>query len=178
MSDAPSIRSAYVSHGVREYYQSNGDAYQNPHEPMVRAAVTDAAGVWSLDLSDVLDLACGSGEVTQALGELGVGRVSGIDPYTAAAYERRTGKLAEPFSFEQIAAGVLNGRHYSLVVCSFALHLAALSRLPMICYQLAEISPALLIVTPHKRPEILPGWGWRLVGERRVQRVRTRYYQN
>ena len=75
-----------------------------------------------------------------------------------------------------MAAGGLEGRAYSLIVCSFALHLLALSRLPRLAYQLSRLAPALLVLTPHKRPELRPDWGWQLSGELRVARVRARLY--
>jgi hypothetical protein len=124
----------------------------------------------------VLDLAAGSGEVTLALRELGAARVDGVDPFTFGAYLSRTGQPAERLTFEDVAAGALAGRHYSLVVCSFALHLLEPSRLPAVCQQLSMVSDALLVLTPHKRPVIRREWGWDLVGEVVVERVRARMY--
>lgn len=131
---------------------------------------------WSPDLTHVLDLAAGSGEATLALRELGARQIDGIDPYTADAYSARTGASPERFSFEDVAVGALAGRSYSLVVCSFALHLCEPSRLPKVAQQLSLIGDALLILTPHKRPVIQPGWGWQLKGEMVVERVRARVY--
>ena len=72
------------------------------------------------------------------------------------------------------------GRCYSLVVCSFAMHLLADSRLAGFCLALKEVAGQLLILTPHKRPVIEEGWGWRLVEERRYEvgemRCRGRVY--
>ena len=107
----------------------------------------------------------GSGEVTLLLRERGAARIDGIDPYTAEAYRRRTGQEAQPLTFANIAAGALAGRRYSLIVCSFALHLCEQSRLPRLMMELRTISDALLILTPHKRPEIREEWGWELFGE-------------
>jgi len=87
---------------------------------------------WQPDLSHVLDLAAGSGEVTLLLRERGVSRVDGIDPYTAEAYRQRTNQEAEPLTFADIAAGSLAGRRYSLIVCSFALHLLRKIKAPAI----------------------------------------------
>lgn len=176
-----SIRSAYEKEGVHAYYAESGAAYRNPHEAAVRAALSAALGHWpALDLAHVLDLACGSGEITLALREMcpapGVLQVDGIDPYTGEAYRERTGQPAEACSFEQIAAGALAGRQYSLIVCSYALHLAPVSRLPLLAYQLARMAPALLVLSPHKRPQLRPEWGWRLEGELYVERVRVRWY--
>jgi SAM-dependent methyltransferase len=172
---APSIRGGYAEYGVRAFYAQHGTDYRNPHEAVIREVLPLAVGRWQLALSDVLDLACGSGEVTLALRERGAARVAGIDPYTGAAYQARTGQAAEPYSFEQIAAGALEGRRYSLIVCSFALHLAADSWLPALCLRLSEISPALLVLTPHKRPQLRAGWGWQVPAEEFLhKRVRAR----
>ena len=171
-----SIRGAYEEFGAEEYYRRFGADYRNPHETAVRAVIQESVKRNSLDLRHVLDLACGSGEATRALLEVGAKDIDGADPYTAAAYSAATGIPAEELSFEDVAAGALAGRHYSLTVCSFALHLADVSRLPLLAWQLAQVSDALLIVTPHKRPDLRPEWGWRLVDEFVRDRVRARVY--
>jgi 2-polyprenyl-3-methyl-5-hydroxy-6-metoxy-1,4-benzoquinol methylase len=172
-----SIRDQYLRYGARGYYEQFGAQYHNPHELAVRRAIHAAAAGWSLDLTRVLDLACGSGEVTLALRELGATNIQGLDPFTGAAYQARTGQLAEGLSFEAIAGGALDGRRYSLVVCSYALHLLTPSRLPRLAYQLSRIADALLVLTPHKRPHLRPEWGWELTGEMVVERVRARCYR-
>lgn len=178
-SPADSIRAAYETHGVRAYYEGFGATYRNPHEAAIRTALRKAIAEWHLDLTGtVLDLACGSGEVTLLLRELGSAHVQGIDPYTSAAYLERTGQPAERYTFEDIAAGALLGRRYGLIVCSFALHLVDESRLPLLAYQLAALSDTLLILTPHKRPHLKPEWGWQLNGEFVETRVRARWYQH
>lgn len=172
------IRSEYETHGVRGYYEQHGAQYRNPHEQAVARALAAAVRAWRLDLSRVLDLACGSGEATLTLQALGAGAVAGVDPYTGRAYQDRTGQVAEPFSFEAVALGALAGRSYSLIVCSYALHLLQPSRLPRLAYMLSQLAPALLVLTPHKRPVLRAEWGWALVGEMVVERVRVRYYQS
>ena len=183
-----SIRKEYERYGAEQYYRRFGARYRNPHEAAVRLAIHSAATAWGLDLSHVLDLACGSGEVTLALREeigwqdqpawreRGTAVIEGVDPYTGTAYGARTGQVAEALSFEAIAGGALDGRRYSLIVCSYALHLLAPSRLPRLAYQLSRISGVLLVLTPHKRPDLRPEWGWRLTGEMIVERVRVRRY--
>ena len=173
-----SIRSEYERHGVRAFYEGSGGRYRNPHEPVLRRVIEAAVGAWAPDLSSVLDLACGSGEATLALRRVGARAIDGIDPHTTAAYEARTGCPAEGFSFEEIAAGALSARRYSLIVCSFALHLVEPSRLPALSFQLSRIADSLLVATPHKRPAIDTTWGWSLEGELAVERVRTRYYRS
>jgi len=82
--------------------------------------------------------------------------------------------LIEPV--DEVAAGALRGRRYSLVGCSFAMHLAAESLLPQLCLELAQAAPHLLILTPHKRPTLRPAFGWDLTDEFVHERVRTRLY--
>jgi SAM-dependent methyltransferase len=176
-SDSPSIRAQYERHGAQNYYARFGDAYRNPHEPAIIKSLQASIARFEPDLSRVLDLAAGSGEVTLELRNLGAKRVDGIDPYTADAYEARTGNPAQRLTFADIAAGALSGRHYSLIVCSFALHLCPRSRLPALAQQLAQASDALLILTPHKKPEIRREWGWDLAGEMVIDRVRSRWYR-
>ena len=174
--DDPAIRAAYEQYGVRGFYERFGATYRNPHEQAVRAAIRRAIGRWSIRLDRVLDLACGSGEATLALREVGAASIDAIDPYTYAAYATRTGSAAERLTFEQIAAGALAGRWYSTIVCSFALHLVEPSRLPALALQLSLAGASLLVLTPHKRPAIRPAWGWSPAGELLVDRVRARYY--
>lgn len=179
-SDSPdSIRGEYEALGVQIYYQTRGEFYRNPHEEMVRTIIRTIVARSRLDLSSVLDLACGSGEATIPLLELGAARIDALDPYTGEAYRKRTGRTVEPLSFEEVAAGGLAGRSYSLIVCSFALHLVSHSRLPLLLFQLARLAGPdgrLLIITPHKRPEIQEQWGWQLDDELLLDRVRGRLY--
>ena len=171
------IRKEYEQQGVRGFYEQFGDIYRNPHEEAIRTALNDGLSRWQVDLSHVLDLACGSGEVTLALQELGCTSIDGIDPYTAEAYQARTGRQAELLTFEQIAEGALEDRRYSLIVCSYALHLLPVSCLPVVTYQLQRLAPTLIILTPHKRPQLREAWGWRLEDEIVVVRVRARLYR-
>jgi hypothetical protein len=174
-----SVHHAYTALGPAAYYQRHGAAYRNPHEPAVFKLIALVLCEWPVDTSRVLDLAAGSGEITLALeaarGTDGI-RIDATDPYTQSAYADRTGRMCEPHSFEKIAAGVLDGRSYSLVACSFAMHLAAPSLLPPLALALARVATQLLVITPHKRPVIRPAWGWTLTHEQAIDRVRARLY--
>ena len=172
------IRHEYEEHGIKGFYQQSGADYRNPHEPQIRQSIHAAVRDWNLDLTHVLDLAAGSGEATLALREAGATRIDGIDPFTFEAYLDRTGQAAGRESFEHIAAGALAGRNYSLIVCSFALHLIEPSRIPQVAYQLSTIGNELLILTPHKRPQIREEWGWTITQERVMRRVRSRLYRS
>ena len=179
-SSSKAIRSQYEAHGARGFYEEFGDDYRNPHEPIIRELLASAAEEWNFLAANVcaLDLACGSGEATLALRLLGCTRVDGIDPFTSKAYLARTQQKAEPFSFAQVATGVLQSQRYDLCVCSFAMHLAPLSVLPQLCLQLSLCCRQLLILTPHKRPHIHSDWGWNLKGELLKDRVRARFYES
>ncbi len=171
-----SVRGGYVDLGVRAYYEAHAADYANPHEPAVVACLDTLLARHGPDLSHVLDLACGSGEVTDVLRRAGALRCDGIDPYTGPAYLARTGQAAEAISFEEIANGALAGRSYSLIVCSYALHLLERSWLAGTLTQLALVAPELWVLTPNKRPVLREAWGWRLVEEIVVERVRARLY--
>lgn len=162
---------------MRNFYREAGGDYRNPHESRIALCLRTIVRECRPDLSHVLDLAAGSGEATLVLRELGAGRIDGIDPFTHEAYRARTGVECGRESFEEIAAGALRDRHWSLIVCSFAMHLLEPSRLPDLAWQLSRIGDSLLIVTPNKRPILHPGWGWHLRHETLVQRVRARLYE-
>lgn len=173
MNDDTSVRDGYGRLGVEGYYRLHAADYRNPHEAAVAAAVRRSCA--GLDLSAVLDLACGSGEATLPLLELGA-QVHAVDPYTGPAFTARTGREAEALSFEQIAAGALAGRRYSLVVCAYALHLVEPSRLFALGWALAAASDTLVVISPHKRPQLARPW--RLAREELSDRVRSRTWRS
>jgi len=173
-----SVRGFYVDLGVKGYYESHGSEYQNPHEDRVRKVIKSIIKEWDLKTSKVLDLACGSGEVTLILKDLGVKDITGADPYTVTAYERRTGNTCRPISFEDITNGKLSEEKFSIIICSYALHLAKEELLPVLAMQLSMISEQLLIITPHKRPDIEEKWGWSFVNETVLDRTRARLYKS
>lgn len=172
------IRKGYEEYSVKGFYEKFGDEYRNPHEAAIGQILQISVKNWQLDLHQVLDLACGSGEVTLILHDLGAENIDGIDPYTYNAYLKRTGKIAETYTFEEIADGILSDRYYSLIVCSFALHLVAESRLPTLAYQLSQIADSMVIITPHKRPELKAEWGWIWLDEILLERVRSRLFSS
>jgi hypothetical protein len=163
--------------GVAEHYAANGSAYRNPHEPIVAACVDLSFKRWPIDTTHVLDLSAGSGELTRALlAYRPEAKITAADPFTFAAYEREVGRPCERWSFETIANGKLRGRTFSLVGCSFAMHLCPPSLLPQLALELAQVARQLLILTPHKRPIIRESWGWSPIGELIEERVRARLY--
>ncbi|KAF9561345.1 hypothetical protein CPC08DRAFT_635571 [Agrocybe pediades] len=118
-------------------------------------------------------------------------QVVAADPFTAAAFNERTGFPCAELSFEAIAEGsmpdqainiadsslkaiaaqepedreeTVQGDHLcqvEMVVCSFAMHLIDNpSSLFSLLWELSSKARWLIILAPHKKPEIKSGWGW------------------
>lgn len=174
------IRHAYEKYGVNGYYSQYGADYRNPHEDRLKTTVHQLVERWNLQRTErILDLACGSGEITLILRQLGFEHIHGVDPYTSEAYEKRVGHpIHGKWTFEQIADGCLEseGEIYDLIICSFAAHLISPSYLPLVMIQLRFVAKKLIILTPHKRPQISPEWGWTLKDEYVHERIRARLY--
>ena len=157
-----SIRGAYAERGVESFYRDEGHLYHNPHTAQVEALLTRYADV--ISGASVLDLCCGSGEVTRAAIELKAREVVGVDPYTYDAYERETGLTCLRYNFAEIIGGALDAHrtsvmldhipHYDVVICSFAMHLCPLEQLYALTYTLFKYTEEVIIITPHKRPEL------------------------
>ena len=172
------IRHAYEKYGVNGYYSQYGGDYRNPHEDRLIQIVEQLVDKWKLDRnSRILDLACGSGEITSILNRLGFEKIVGIDPYTAEAYKKRLGRpIDAEWTFEQIADGCLENEQYDTIICSFAAHLISPSYLPLVMIQLSLIAKKFIILTPHKRPEVSDKWGWIFEDEFSHERIRARLY--
>ena len=129
----------------------------------------------------------GSAEGTDEVGDGVVGvnvvdkGISIPDATIDAATKELLSEQVFAWSFEDVAAGILADRpHYSVVVCSFALHLCEPSYLATTCSALAVAADHLIVLTPHKRPDIKPAWGWTVVSDERDDhwRVRYRHYRS
>ncbi|TNE55522.1 MAG: hypothetical protein EP344_13330 [Bacteroidetes bacterium] len=148
----PAIRPLYEELGVEGYYRDHAADYANPHFPEIRALLI--RNLPRIDTSGgVLDFAAGGGEVTQVLLEAGISKIEGCDPYTAALYRQNTGLDCRPVSFDQVIREGLSGT-YSSIICSFALHLCPVKALYPLCHNLFQAAPLLVILTPHKRPQL------------------------
>ena len=112
-------------------------------------------------------------------------KMTGCDPYTFEAFEKRMGFKCLQYNFIDITNGSLleyceknKINKFSLIVCSYALHLCDKDKLQMVVYFLSLCCQYLLILTPHKRPQINHTWGFQLLHENVINRVRIRYYQS
>ena len=193
------IRNNYSLMGVENYYIKHGDNYRNPHEIKITNALNkllfNKQNEWikQINFEYILDLCCGSGEITMYLkqyllkNKINNYKIDGIDPFTYNAYLKRTGITAYKYNFKDIQNGILwkilennddNNNYYSLIVCSYALHLCKISQLSSVCYCLSMVGHKLLIITPHKRPIIDEKMGWKLLFEGVNDKVRIRLYQS
>ncbi len=169
-SHAHKIRPLYEEHGAEDYYRKFADEYENPHLPEIRALLErnferfDCKG-------RVLDFAAGGGEVASTLQSLGAKDIVGCDPFTHALFERKTGLPCLQLSFKDVIREGLSGP-YSLIVSSFAMHLCPPKDLFSLCWNLFQAAPLLVIITPHKRPELEKLQGIKLLWEDSVETPR------
>jgi len=173
-----SIRDQYQKFGVKNFYAFHAGDYQNPHEEAIKKTINYIYNYWDLDFTSVLDLAAGKGEVTKILEELGVHNIEAVDGFLSTEYTKETGRPCLSMKFEDIMKGSLRNRSYSLVICSYALHLLDESKLPPFLFTLGESSDNLLVIGPHKRPYIKDTWGWFLEKEIVLDRVRARLFSS
>ncbi len=137
--------------GVESYYQAEGASYANPHFPEIRQLLLRNAG--RINFSHCLDFCCGAGEVSCVVQELGFPLPTASDPYTGEAYRQRFGAECLPLSFADVIRDQLSGI-FSSVICSFALHLCPEKQLYPLVHQLLAHAPQLVVITPHKRPDL------------------------
>ena len=164
------IRPLYDEHGAEGYYREFADAYENPHLPEISALI--ARNFDRLDCSGmVLDFAAGGGEVATALQMAGAENILGCDPFTFALFERKTGLPCLQLSFKDVIRDGLPGQ-YSIIISSFALHLCPFKDLFSLCWNLFQAAPVIVIITPHKRPELENIQGIQLIWEDAVETVR------
>ena len=165
-----SIRNKYKAIGVTKYYKIHGDEYVNPHFKKLKTTLPLFINKETLGRS--LDLCCGSGEITKIFN-----CTEGLDPYTYKSYTRNTNKFCHALSFDDILNGKLNQK-YDTILCSYALHLCDTSKLPIVIYQLSLITNKLIIISPHKKPKINEEWGFNLIENNYLNKIRVKTYRS
>lgn len=161
------IRNLYSQIGVEEYYKTYANEYKNPHEDIIKKLLSEI----NVE-GNVLDLCCGTGEVTKYLSNK---EIIGVDPYTYEIYIKNTNRYCFNYTFKDILLGKLSKFSFDTIICSFALHLCENSMLNGVLYQLAIIAKKLIIITPNKKPYIDNSY-WIQENEIIKERVRLRIY--
>ena len=160
------IRDMYSKYGVSRYYQQHAGSYSNPHAKVIKQGLSRVLNSWDLPRTHILDLASGTGLVTDIITKLGCTKITMVDPYLGKSPTIR-------LSFDDLAMGRLHSQ-FNLTICCFALHLLEVSKLPVFLYSLSIISPKLLVISPHKKPEIRHSY--KLVNSIVLDRVYYKYY--
>jgi SAM-dependent methyltransferase len=161
------IRNEYAEQGVETFYKTNADVYENPHFPYIENLLQKNKE--RIDYTYILDFCCGGGEVTMALQKIGFSNSIGCDPFTHTLFEKNTKKVCFSYSFEDIVKGnftfvlpnpeTQNPKYdtpsvFSAIICSFAMHLCPDKMLQPLVLQLFSLAKYIVIITPHKRPEL------------------------
>ena len=167
-----SIRKGYIENGVDNFYKLHKNNYSNPHKEKIQKLLLFAKENWNLG-DNILDLCCGSGEVTEVFEDK---NIEGIDPYTYDLYRKNTNKPCESKTFKDIVENGLD-KKYDCIISSFALHLCEESMLPILLYRLGESTNKLLIITPHKRPECNNIYGWQLTHIKKENKITMKLYK-
>ena len=66
------IRNNYQKFGVENYYKNVKHEYKNPHLSYIEESILKIINDYNIDFSKVLDLACGTGEITTILKEYNI----------------------------------------------------------------------------------------------------------
>lgn len=163
-----SIRNEYAKYGVDNFYKTIGNNYVNPHEKKIVYLLNQL----NLKGSKVLDLSAGTGLVSN---NILARQIVGSEPYLREEYIKNTGNFCYDFDFDDIALGKLS-EHFDTIICSFALHLCPISKLPNVLFELSLITDKLVILTPNKRPTIKLFFD--KISEIEYERVRMRIYKS
>lgn len=169
------VRNEYSDIGVEAFYKKHSMDYRNPHEQKIYTILSNFLNenCFEKDLK-ILDLCAGSGEITRILKDNNFENIIGSDPFTNNLYRKSTNKECLNLSFKDLAQGKLK-ESFDLVICSFAMHLAEKSLLPNILYNLSIKSKRMIILTPHKKPDI--NMFFQLKEEIYKDKIRLRYYE-
>jgi len=146
------IRPIYEQLGVDYYYKNYPHSYQNPHEEQVRNLLLQNKD--KIAYSSCLDFCAGGGEVSKVLLEWdNTIQLTASDPYTHQLYQKNIGRVCERWSFDEVIKHKIEAR-FDSIISSFALHLCPLDKLFPLVYNLLQLAPQLVVISPHKQPDL------------------------
>lgn len=159
-----SLTEQYNKFGVDEYYRMYSDTYVNPHTKQICTIVNknyDKINQYQDEY--VLDLCCGNGEITDILTNIDKSiNVIGCDPYMYEQYKIKSKRECLQLSFDDIIKRGLPYK-YSSIICSYGMHLCPSDNLSSLVYKLSLATNQIVIITPHKRPNLANMHGFQLV---------------
>ncbi len=157
------IRPIYERLGADYYYQNYPHSYQNPHEEQVKKVLIQNKS--KIAGGSCLDFCAGGGEVSKVLLQWEADiNLTAADPYTYDLYRKNTGRNCERWSFEDVIKHKITSR-FDTIISSFALHLCPLDKLYPLVYNLLQLAPQLIIISPHKQPDLSEYHQFRLLFE-------------
>jgi len=146
-----SMRKNYESQGVKSYYENNSENYFNPHFFYIKQLLLK--NLKFIDLTNILDLASGNGEITKILIENKYDNIVGCDPYLNKSYEKLTSKKCLNLDFKSIIKKGLPN-NFSSIICSFGIHLCEEKDLYSLLLKLFEYTEKLVIISPTQKPDL------------------------
>ena len=153
--------------------------YKNPHAnkfyEIIKRVIDWLPFNMQTSIEPILDLACGSGEVTRALLRYGIDNVIGIDPYLHEQYATITKRTVYDYSFEDIYLEKVLLEKYSIVFCAYALHLC--SHVDKILEVLKKYTEYLCIITPHGLPIVSEESGWQRIISFKYANIKVYIFQ-
>jgi 2-polyprenyl-3-methyl-5-hydroxy-6-metoxy-1,4-benzoquinol methylase len=147
------IRTEYEKIGVENYYINNSSKYINPHLNDIETSIEQIVNNEKIDLSSILDMSCGNGEITNKLLSMRLTNIEGSDLYMCDEYKLHTNLNCMKLSFKDIQQGKLK-KKYSTIFCSYALHLANITLLPYLLWELSFSCKFFILLEPTKKPII------------------------
>jgi len=168
-----SVHDSYKHCGVDKFYNDHAEDYINHHSKAIFKHL-DSYHELIKNGSNILDLCSGDGLVTKYLSSKYPDiEFTGVDPYLYQRYNSETQFHCFDYNFKYLAQNQINQK-FDLIICSFALHLCPSDLLPSVLFQLSLISDKLLILSPHKKPDI--SHYWQLDSKLLIDKVHSKLY--
>ncbi|CAH6420175.1 Hypothetical protein KVN_LOCUS34 [uncultured virus] len=163
--------------GIESFYKNNCNNYINPHFDDIKKTLNYISNI-KLNSDPILDLCAGSGEITLGINDLFANEIIGSDPFTFDLYKKNTNKVVFDWSFDDIMNGCMENYSFSIIFCSYALHLCSKSKIKLVCLELSRRSKYLCIISPHKKPHISENMGWKLKNTNKYKKIHMRFYDS